>query len=95
MDHLKKIIMEEDSVYKMPNQYDYHGLKMNKYVYPPEHVDEARNLELKSDDILVASYPRTGKLVIILLSKILCFYQTFSRNSHVKNNLCLFIFLND
>ena len=48
-------------VFRMPDQYSYHGLAFPRGPYPPDHMDKARDVGTRDGDVVVLSYPRTGE----------------------------------
>ena len=55
---------KEEEVYKMPNQYCYLGMYLNAQFHPKEHMDKVRKIKITPEDILLATYPRTGNVIL-------------------------------
>ena len=53
---------------KLPNEYTYRGLTLNEHDVPPDLIEDIQNLRLTTEDIVVATYPRTGRIHLLTLS---------------------------
>ncbi len=50
--------------YRLPQEYLYEGIKLSSLQFPKENVDRTRRFPFHQDDILVATYPKAGRLYI-------------------------------
>ncbi|XP_074642992.1 sulfotransferase 1C4-like [Tubulanus polymorphus] len=58
-DPLKRNKSVDVSSYELPGAYTYEGVPL-AYFTKVEHIEKIRNLHLREDDVIVASYPKTG-----------------------------------
>ena len=48
--------------YKIPGQYEYSsGLILQMPAYPPQSIDKIKNFPFEEGDIVIATYPKSGK----------------------------------
>ena len=64
--------MASRKVYEFPNHANLDGVNLQKNVYPVVFEQRLDDTRLRSDDVLVATYPRTGKLVSIFQQTYVC-----------------------
>ena len=50
----------ESLIYKFPGVHIYEGMAMSRYM-PAHKIDAAKVYEFHEDDVIVASYPKSGK----------------------------------
>ena len=50
----------ESMIYQFPGVHIYEGMALSRYI-PAHKIDAAKVYEFHEDDIIVASYPKSGK----------------------------------
>lgn len=52
------------STFKIPGEYDYHGMTMSA-AFPADVLDKIKELVLNDDDVVIATYPKSGNYMSI------------------------------
>lgn len=48
------------SKYQLPGEYMYDGVKLHRF-FPKEGIEKVKEFVFRSDDILIATYPKSGE----------------------------------
>ncbi len=62
--HSSLLAMTTSVQYRLPQEYLYEGIKLSGLSFPKEAVERTRSFLFHQDDILVATYPRAGRLTV-------------------------------
>ncbi len=59
-----------------PTLFDFHGVSMTKYF--TANWDNVQNFKARPDDILIATYPKAGGVVYVIVWNLWCHSYTFN-----------------